>query len=124
MNNRIKQIRKSFNLSQKEFGERLGITDTAISKIEKGFNSPSDQTIKLICKEFNIDYYWLTEGTGEMFTHFPETIIDELIDEYGLDDYDRYIVECYLDASREQRQAVKDFLLTLAEKAAKKKASE
>ena len=52
MNERIKEIRKSVGLSQKEFGVRIGVSDTAISKIEHGERNPSKQTIKLICKEF------------------------------------------------------------------------
>ena len=51
MNERIKEIRKSVGLSQKEFGERIGVSDTAISKIEHGERNPSKQTIKLICKK-------------------------------------------------------------------------
>ena len=34
MNERIKDLRKIVGLSQKEFGERIGVSDTAISKIQ------------------------------------------------------------------------------------------
>ena len=66
MKNRIKQVRKSNNLSMEKFGERIGITRSSVCKLENGENNPSEQTIKLICKEFNISYIWLTEGIGEM----------------------------------------------------------
>ena len=45
-----------------------------------------------------------------MFTAIPESIIEELVDEFKLDDYDKMIIQTYL----------KDFLLTLAEKVNKK----
>ncbi len=64
MNNRIKEIRKSAGLSQEEFGKRLSVTKTSISKIEAGINNPSDQTIKLICSEFNVNEEWLRSGVG------------------------------------------------------------
>ena len=69
MNERIKEIRKSVGLSQKEFGVRIGVSDTAISKIEHGERNPSKQTIKLICKEFKINQNWFKSGIGEMFSN-------------------------------------------------------
>lgn len=80
MNERIKQIRREFGLSQAEFGKRLGISDAAVSKIESGKNTPAETTIKLICSEFRINYQWLTEGTGPMSSH--DTTTDDLVDQY------------------------------------------
>lgn len=67
MNTRIKEIRKAVNLTQDEFGKRLGISNTAISKIEKGENNVSEQNIISICREFNVNEEWLRNGTGEIF---------------------------------------------------------
>ncbi len=64
MNNRIKEVRKKLGLSQEEFGRRLSITKASISRIESGINNPSDQTIKLICSEFNVNEEWLRTGAG------------------------------------------------------------
>lgn len=67
LNTRIKEIRKAVNLTQDEFGKRLGISNTAISKIEKGENNVSEQNIISICREFNVNEKWLRNGTGEIF---------------------------------------------------------
>ena len=64
MNERIKRIRKEAKLSQEEFGNKLGITKASISRIESGINNPSDQTIMLICREFNVNEEWLHTGKG------------------------------------------------------------
>ena len=64
MNNRIKELRKAVNLTQDEFGKRLGISNTAISKIEKGENNVSEQNIISICREFNVNENWLRTGEG------------------------------------------------------------
>lgn len=64
MNERIKLIRKEANLSQEDFGNRLSITKASISRLESGINNPSDQTISLICKEFNVNEEWLRTGEG------------------------------------------------------------
>lgn len=66
MNERIKEIRKYLNLSQEEFSSRIKITRSSISKLEKGENKPSDQTVALICSEFGINELWLRTGKGEM----------------------------------------------------------
>jgi len=64
LNDRIKLIRKNKGLSQEEFGKRLSVTKASISRIEAGINNPSDQTIKLICSEFNVNEDWLRTGAG------------------------------------------------------------
>ena len=64
LNDRIKLIRKKLGLNQEEFGKRLSITKASISRIEAGINNPSDQTVKLICSEFNVNEDWLRTGAG------------------------------------------------------------
>lgn len=64
---RIKELRKSLNLTLEKFGDRLGVTKTAISNIEKGNRNLTEQMTKAICREFGVDYIWLTTGEGEMF---------------------------------------------------------
>ena len=64
---RIKYLRKEIlNKSQKNFGETLGLKPNSISCIETGVNTPAEQTVKAICREFNISYLWLTEGIEPM----------------------------------------------------------
>lgn len=67
MNERVKLVRKTVKLTQEEFGDRIGISNTAVSKIEKGDNNVSEQNIKAICREFFINEAWLRYGAGEMF---------------------------------------------------------
>ena len=121
INDRFKLIRKELGLSQETFGSRIGITNSAVSKIEKGENKVTESLIKLLRSEYKVDPFWLETGIwDDKFTAIPETIIDSLVDEYKLDDYDRFIIEAYVEAPPEQQKAIKDFLLTLAEKAKKK----
>lgn len=65
MKDRIKEIRTYNKLSMEKFGERIGITRSSVCKLESGENNPSEQTIKLICKEFGINKDWLLTGKGE-----------------------------------------------------------
>ena len=72
MNERIKQIRKHFNLTLDEFGDRLGITKSSLSKIENGINNPAERTLRLICREFGVSYDWLRDGVGDMLQQTDE----------------------------------------------------
>lgn len=64
---RIKEIRKAAGLSQSKFGSKLAITDAAVSMVENGKYVPSEQTIRAICSEFNVNRYWLETGEGEPY---------------------------------------------------------
>lgn len=67
MNERVKELRKTLGLSGEKFGASLGIQRNAVSQIETGKNSLTEQNIKAICREFNVREEWLRFGTGEMF---------------------------------------------------------
>ena len=66
MQNRIKELRKALGLNQTEFGEKLGVTTSAISGYELGTIAPSNSIIKSICREFAVNETWLRTGEGEM----------------------------------------------------------
>ncbi len=67
MEGRIKSLREELHLTQKEFGEKIGITNTAVSKLEKKERLASDRVIRDICREFNINEEWLRTGQGEKY---------------------------------------------------------
>lgn len=67
MNERLKLLRKEFNLTQEEFGNRLGIKRNTVATYESGRNEPIDAVISLICREFCVREEWLRTGDGEMF---------------------------------------------------------
>lgn len=64
---RIREVRKALNLTLEKFGGKLGVGKTAISKLEKDENNLTEQMTKAICREFHVDYIWLTTGEGDMF---------------------------------------------------------
>lgn len=64
---RIKELRKSLGLTLEKFGEPLGVGKTAISNIENDNRNMSEQMVKSICREYNVNEEWLRNGTGEMF---------------------------------------------------------
>lgn len=77
---RIKEVRKNFSLSQAKFGSKLGISDAAVSMIENGKNIPSEQTIRVICSEFNVNRFWLETGEGDPYQYkeSKQDLVDQI----------------------------------------------
>lgn len=105
---RVKEIRKSLDLTLEKFGEKLGVTKTTISRIEKGINNLTEQMAKSICREYNVNYDFLTYGDGEMFDDLPQTVIDELCAQYNLSDSEKAIIEMYVSLPEDFRQLLKE----------------
>ncbi len=110
---RVKQLRTALDLTLEKFGERVGVGKAAISKLEKNENRLSDQMIKSICREFNVNYDWLVYGEGEMFSELPKTILDELCRAYDLDETDRKLIQEYIKMSKESRRVLKDYIMRI-----------
>lgn len=72
MNERLKILRKELKLSQEAFGNRLGVTKTTISRLEKGARNLTSQMIVSICREFDVNEDWLKTGSGEIFTQLSK----------------------------------------------------
>lgn len=83
MKERIKLVRTSLAMAQEEFGSRIGITRSSVSKLESGENNPSEQTIKLICREFGVSYDWLKNGVEPMMVpreYLDRGKVDDILD--------------------------------------------
>lgn len=65
MGRRIAQARKNQNLSQKEFGQKIGLSDSQISRLEAGKGNPKVAILSAIEKELGISRRWLETGKGD-----------------------------------------------------------
>lgn len=72
MHERLKLLRTELKLNQEEFGKKVGVSNTAISKLEKAERNITEQMIISICREFNVSEQWLRDGIGEMFVTLPQ----------------------------------------------------
>ena len=104
---RVRKIRKSLGLTLEKFGKKLGIGKTAISKIEHEQCSLTDANIKLICREFSVDYIWLTTGEGEMFVDSDDDFMEK-IDRImaGESDIRKNAIKALVNASTEDIEAL------------------
>lgn len=67
MNKRIRELRKTLGLSQKDFANKIGLKQNAISYMEKDGSTVTEQNIKTICSQFSVNENWLRTGDGKMF---------------------------------------------------------
>lgn len=77
-NERVNEIRKTLGLTLEKFGERIGVTRGSMSNIENGNRNLTEQMTKSICREFSVDYMWLTTGEGEMFIDTDDDFIERI----------------------------------------------
>lgn len=123
---RIALIREKSGITQKKFGKLVDISAQSVSKLEKGENNPSSQTVTLICQKFNVNRTWLETGEGEMYQQPPsQEMIDlaEFARERGATDLELRILRAYFSLPKETRQAVMDFLSGTFERDGKPKPS-
>jgi len=73
MLSRIKELRKSLNMSQNQFSKSLNLSFSYFSKIESRENKLNDRIIQLICLTYNVNEHWLRTGEGSMFNPVPAT---------------------------------------------------
>ena len=61
----LKKLREHFHITQRELGERVGISNHAISKWENGINQPDISALRAICQIFGItteDFFRIAAG--------------------------------------------------------------
>lgn len=117
MNERIRELRKSLNMTMEVFGQRIGVSKSTISNIENGNRDATEHMVKSICREFDIDYIWLTTGEGEMFVESDDDFMEK-IDRImaGEDDARKNIFKALIDASDEDIAAFQRIINMFAEK--------
>lgn len=67
MNSRIRELRKTLKLTQKEFGATIGLKPSTINDIEHSRCKVNDRLFIALCSKFNVNEEWLKTGIGEMF---------------------------------------------------------
>lgn len=66
MSERISACIKDSGLTKTAFAAKIDVSQPFISQLCAGTTTPSDRTIRDICREFNIDEAWLRTGEGNM----------------------------------------------------------
>lgn len=118
-NERIKSIRECLQLTQEEFGNRIGSARNTIANYENGNRNPSNSVVLSICREFNVNEEWLRAGKGDMFAEVPAedeyfkaaTQISKSGDKFAM----QAIIE-YWKLDDTSKETLKNYIYKIAEK--------
>lgn len=69
---RIRQLRKEYNLTQEQFGKLFGIVKSTVSMYESNKSVPDDEMKKKIAEHFNVSLDWLMGRTDIPNAYIPE----------------------------------------------------
>jgi len=98
MHERIKAIRASFKISQREFAKQIYISQSLYGEIELGNRPASERIIQLISTRFNISKDWIKNGKGDMFiTDPPDLRLERLMEIFN--QLDESLQDCLLEQS-------------------------
>lgn len=119
MNERIKHLRKDIlKISQKEFADKLGLSENFVWMIEKGSRIPSDRTISDICRIFDIQEDWIRYGLEPMKTvKSKEEEIAELVGSAlsGTSDFKKAVIRMICSRTDKELQALETALRAVYE---------
>ena len=114
INQRIKTLRKEQGLNQREFGDKIGLGQAGVSRLEQEGIVVIDQNIRLICDTFHIREEWLRTGEGEMMSNEEDAILEAFAKRYDLTPDEQTTARYMLRLSPEQRAAVLAHVKALA----------
>ena len=95
---RIRRLRKSRGLSQKDFAGRLGVSNSRVSNWEQGINRPDADILAQICRVLNVS---------------PSEILNVRIAEEEYSEHEKQLIRSYRE--RKDLQGAVDLLLGLGE---------
>ncbi len=114
---RVKSIRNELNLTQEEFGKRIGVQNHVIYNLESGRNKTINEPMLIsLCSEYKINKDWLLYGSGDKYIKSKDSVLEELKSTYGLSEYAMLILESYLELSDNEKKFFDSYLKNLTDK--------
>lgn len=108
MKERLKELRKKLNLTQRELAEKIGVNISQISDWERGRFTLSPARIAQICAALHVRREWFETGEGEVLE--PQRPEKRTRDEILADAFEMIYSELS-DVGKESVDAVLDRLL-------------
>lgn len=118
MNERLRLIRESQEMTQAEFAKALSIGQSTLAMMEVGKREILDRHIKVICCLFDIDEDWFRTGKPESEKPIPKkknSIVMFSASHPEMSDLDRALMEAYFSLSDAQKDAFLQYCLKVAE---------
>lgn len=119
INNRVKEVRQSMELSQAKFAQKIEFSQGAIRDVELGKCGVSDRLILAMNKYLGVNEEWLRTGNASMYAQTDkkdavEQALNILMAKYNMDKFEIAMMKNYLEMSPEAKQGFKTFLKEVA----------
>ena len=117
MKERISELRNVLGLSQREFGEKIGMSRDAIASYEYKHANPTGPALVAIEKVYGVRHEWLLTGEGEMFEpgRQENKVVRAMMETHENDQTFRAIVDAYLRLGDRDRKAIRRYIDLLAQ---------
>jgi len=74
INERLKTIRTSLKMNQRDFSKTIFLRQGSYARIEQGLIKANERIIELVCHKFNVNKAYLKEGKGKIFSGNPPDV--------------------------------------------------
>ena len=74
INERLKAVRATLKLSQRDFSKGIFLEQSSYARIEQGTITLNERIIELICSKYNVNKIYLKDGKGKMFSGNPPDV--------------------------------------------------
>ena len=108
---RLKSLRKTLGLSQKEMAKVLGLSLVAYQYYEGGQRKPNLEKLHLLAQKFGVNLHWLLTGEGEPFVGEAVKKKDRNIE---LDEESKELLELYKNLPPKDRKLILSLLKRVA----------
>lgn len=119
MNERIKYLRNDvLKLTAEKFADGIGVTRSAIYKLESSERNPSSQTIVSIANRYNVRREWLETGQGEILNKDVQEDFSFVLSdiENSDDDFIKEFLKVYVSLDDTSKAALKEIAFRMANK--------
>ncbi len=113
-NERVKVLRKARDLTLEQFGAHVGVGKSAVSKMERGETSVTEQMRLAICREFRVREEWLRDGTGPMEDGEAGDELRRVLADHGLPEEAYTFLSEYVELTEPERAAVLRYIRAVA----------
>ena len=118
LKDRLKKLRKTLDMTQQSFADKIGMKQNTIAQYEMGRTVPSDAIIFSICREFDVNEDWLRNGNEPMFIEIPEEDMFSRAAAECIKDNDKTAMEgliLWRSLPPDARKRVEDYLIQFVE---------
>jgi transcriptional regulator with XRE-family HTH domain len=79
INERLKAVRTTLKLSQRDFSKGIFLQQSSYARIEQGKITINDRIIELVCSKYNVNKTYLKDGKGKMFSgSLPDVKLEQV----------------------------------------------